>query len=168
MQPEVKVVVPFCNLSTDTMAALERDGIKARFQTTATDDRAYARLLCQLWAEGETVVLLEQDKVPAPGAIRAIHDCDSPWCAYPVDMHQTGRPADFPTLSCVKFSDLLMERWPDLMERVAAHPMGDTPPGHYSRLDMAVALWAHRRAGPVHWHPAGMIEHHHAAEEAYR
>lgn len=162
----LKVVVAYFRLNPAVPAALERDGITARYCDTSADDEAYWRLLRDLWSEGDTFVVLEQDKVPAPGAIQAIHDCPSLWCAYPVPRWQDGGYSDFPPLCCVKFHALLMERFPKLMEeKVGGVGIGDprlAVPRHYARLDMAVALWVHLSIGRgVCWHPRGMVRHEH-------
>lgn len=161
----LKVVVAFCRLNPAVREALRRDGIPAYYFNTSIDDEAYWRLLCALWAQKESFILLEQDKVPQPGAIQALWNCPNLWCAYPVPMWQTDRYADFPSLSCVKFDRALMERAPNLMtEQVGQIGIGggDVPPRHYQRLDMAVALWVQlANRGEVCWHPKGMVRHEH-------
>lgn len=162
----MKVVVAFALLHPGVRAALEGEGIDARYCDVSEDVEACWRLLCALWAEQETFVFLEQDKIPAPGALQAIYECPSPWCAYPVPM-QNGEYADFPSLSCVKFSGDLMRRLPRVMEDKVGQigiGGGDVPPRHYLRLDMAIALWLHQGRG-VCWHPRGLIRHEH--EEAH-
>lgn len=163
----LKVVVAHSatNLNPAVRAALESEGIEARFCDTSADVEAYWRLLCVLWREGETTVLLEGDKVPVPGAVRAIYDCPSQWCAYPVPM-QNGQYCDFPTLACVKFGADLMARLPHVIEREVGTigiGGGDVPPRHWQRLDMALTLWLHQGRG-VCWHPKGMVRHEHKGE----
>ena len=160
----VKVVVAYCDLHPATkIAAEEADHV--RWGDTSADAEAYWRLLREMWAEGDTFAVLEQDKVPGPGALRAIHDCERAWCAYPVEQ-QGGGLADFPTLSCAKFGASLMARWPGAVDIAGQLSMGyfDGAPitgRHYRRLDMAMARVLWTRSGPVHWHPAGMVEHRH-------
>lgn len=166
----MKVVVPYVHLHPATVAALERDGIEARYVDVSSDVEDAWQLLAECWAAGEGFAVVEQDKVPAPGALPALIDCPERWCAYPVSM-QSGTYAGFPTLSCAKFAGDLMARWPDLMNHVGGTFMGvlggqSITGRHYARLDMAVALWVARRSGPVHWHPAGMVEHLHQSEES--
>lgn len=154
----MNLVIPHCGVAPQTRAAV--DHLAPCYVDTSAIPTAYWRTLCELWAERRTVILLEGDKVPADGALEALWGCERPWCAYPVPMANSPRCADFPTLSAAKFADSLMVRFPDLMERVGERDMGFGP-GHWDRLDLAVCgvLW--RRAGPVHWHPAGLIEHKH-------
>lgn len=161
----LKVVVPYTRLHPAVHEALERDGAEARYCDTSADQEAYWRVLCDAWAERETFIVLEQDKVPVPGALLALWCCPSLWCAYPVPRWQDGQYTDFPSLSCAKFDASIMERFPRLMvEKVGEIGIGggDVPPRHYQRLDMAIALWVHLSIGRgVCWHPRGMVEHQH-------
>jgi hypothetical protein len=159
----VKVVVAYCQLHPKTVEAVygsadELDDI--RWTDTSASDFAYYELLSRCWAEGETFVILEQDKIPAPFALRDLYDCEHPWCTYPVPMAHNGQPCDFCSLSCTKFGSELMTRWPDLMERVGTMNMGFGP-RHWNRLDMCMANQIHRKIGEVHWHPAGRVGHEH-------
>jgi hypothetical protein len=159
----LKVVIAYIQLHPKTVEAVwtsadEQDDIV--WADTSASDTAYYELLAKHWAEGETFVLLEQDKIPAPFALRDLYECASPWCVFPVPMAHNGQPCDFASLSCTKFGSDLMARWPDLMERVGAMNMGFGPK-HWNRLDMCVANQIHRKIGPVHWHPAGMVGHEH-------
>jgi hypothetical protein len=170
----LKVVVAYVQLHPKTIEAVwasadEQDDI--RWADTSASDDAYYKLLADCWAERETFVLLEQDKMPAPFALRDLYDCESPWCTYPVPMAHNGQPCDFCSLSCTKFGSELISAAPDLMERVAKLDMGRGPK-HWDRLDMSMALECARALGrmrlnpQVHWHPAGMVGHEHLGVSA--
>jgi hypothetical protein len=161
----MKLVIAYCQLHPKTLQAVwdsvdELDDVY--WADTSKSDDAYFRVIEDHWAERESFVLLEQDKIPAPFALRDLYDCESPWCTYPVPMAHNGEPCDFVSLSCTKFSAELINIAPDLMERVAKHNMGFGCK-HWCRLDMAMALECARaiRKPTAHWHPAGMVGHEH-------
>jgi hypothetical protein len=159
----MKVVVAYCQLHPKTVEAVwasadEMDEIV--WADTSRSDDAYYDVLREHWSRGETFVVLEQDKVPAPFALRELHDCLEPWCTYPVPMAHNGLPCDFVSLSCTKFGAELMAHWPNLMDRVGEMNMGFGPK-HWNRLDMCMANQVHRKSGPCHWHPADMVGHEH-------
>lgn len=159
----MKIVVPYCKLHPATVKAVwdavdEREEIV--WGDTSGSDTAYYELLARCWAERETFVVLEQDKIPAPGALRELHDCPEPWCTYPVPMAHNGQPCEFVSLSCTKFAAELMDDWPELMERVGLLEFGYGRK-HWNRLDMAMALEVGRRIGNCHWHELGRVAHEH-------
>lgn len=79
---------------------------------------------------------------------------------FPCKMWQTSQPADFPTLSTVKFSPAMVRLHPDFMAKVRLTSVGDAPAGHYSRLDMAIYDQAARVRIAPHWHEPA-VEHRH-------
>ena len=158
----MKLVVAYLRLHPKTVAAVwdsvdELDDVI--WADTSTSDTAYFELIAEHWRQGETFVVLEQDKIPDQGALRDLHDCPEPWCTYPVPMAHNGLPCDFVSLSCTKFGSDLMARYPDLMERVGRLEMGYGPK-HWDRLDMAMAGRIHPRQKP-HWHESGRVGHEH-------
>jgi hypothetical protein len=165
----VKIVVAYCQLHPKTVAAVW-DAVSEREEIvwgdTSGSDMAYYELLTRCWAEGETFVVLEQDKIPVPGALSELYNCSEPWCSFPVPMANTGTPCGFVSLSATKFGEVLIQGAPDLMERVAKLDMGYGPK-HWNRLDMSMnmecarALGRMRRLPHVHWHADGMIGHEH-------
>ncbi len=113
-----------------------------------------------MWAERETFVLLEQDKVPDQGALREIYSCPSPWCTYPHRAAQGDWVAELPTLGCTKFGAEVMAKHPGLIERAGRMEIG-VGPKHWQRLDMLVTaglMWA---VGSCHVHEFGRLGHEH-------
>ena len=160
----MKLVIAYTRIHPKTVAAVfdsidELDDV--RWADVSASDSAYYELLRDLWAERETFVVLEQDKVPDQGALRDIYDCPQLWCTYP-HLMANGDPIPLsqPTLGCSKFSADLMVRWPGLIERSGRLDMGYGGK-HWGRLDMAVAaglMWA---VGPCHVHEFGRLAHEH-------
>jgi hypothetical protein len=103
--------------------------------------------------------VLEQDKIPAPGALRDLWECPHEWCSYLVMMRGIAEAAPYPSLACSKFGRSLMVSDPDLMQKVGELDLG-LGEREWSRLDMAVAAFCQNIA-PVHWHKAGRVEHLH-------
>src|SRR3984893_2068051 len=152
----MKVVIAYVSLHPKTVQAVwdsvdELDDV--RWADTSGSDSAYYELLADMWAEREAFVLLEQDKIPAPFALRDLYGCESQWCTYPVPMAHNGQPCDFCSLSCTKFGAELVTGCPDLMQRVGKLDMGFGPK-HWNRLDMSMALECARamRKPTAHWH----------------
>ena len=82
----MKIVVPYTQLHPDTVAAVWdafEPGDEIVWADVTGSDKAYFQILNEHWRQGQTFVNLEHDKVPAPGALRELHDCESPWCSYP-------------------------------------------------------------------------------------
>lgn len=167
---QIKLVVAYINLHPKTVEAVynsidEQDDV--RWADTSSDNESYFRLISDLWSEGETFVLLEQDKIPAPFALRDLYDCPEPWCTYPVPMAHNGLACDFVSLSCTKFGAELFTTCPDLMQRVGKLDMGFGPK-HWNRLDMCMALECAKalRQPTAHWHPADLVGHEHLGVSA--
>jgi hypothetical protein len=155
---ELRIVVPFVRLAPAVAVALERDGIAAEFVDTSGSD-AYWRLLARLWSEGEAFIVLEQDKVPAPGLLAELWECERPWCSTPVGMRGVDQPAPYPSLSCTKFDASLMVADPLLLEKAGRLDLGFGE-RDWSRLDLAVAGLLESVA-ECHWHGGGRVEHRH-------
>ena len=94
-------------------SALEMEGVEHTVELMSSET-SYAALLTSLWREGETFTLVEHDIAPFPGALRAMNDCYSWWCArsYHLAPHKL-RPA----FGCVRFHAQLMRAYPELWKR---------------------------------------------------
>jgi hypothetical protein len=127
-----------------------------------TSSDGYWQLLDAQWQLGRTFIVLEGDKHVSGNALDALWDCPKPWCTYPIPMQDTDATAPYASLGCTKFAAGLMVRHPTLMRDAGElGGMGLPPEQAWSRLDLAVAGLLEHLAGPVHWHPAGMVEHRH-------
>lgn len=154
----MKLLVPYVTLSPQLPETLERQGVAADYvDTSGAED--YWAVLARYWDEGETFIVLEQDKIPAPGALIALWECAQPWCVYPVAMRGVAEVARYPTLSCAKFGASLMQADPDLLRKVGELDLGFGE-REWSRLDMGIAAFC-ENITPAHWHEAGKIEHLH-------
>jgi hypothetical protein len=129
----VQVVVPFVDLRQETYRAT-RNWPDVRYVYVGDSDTAYAKLLCELWAEGEGWINCEHDVVPAKGALQELADCPEPYCAVPVPLSVYLAPC----MSLTKFSGEFLREYSDVMERVMRVPTNYGPPGHYRQLDTVI------------------------------
>lgn len=153
------VLVPYVRLSARTKEALEAEGYRPIYQHTP-GDYGYADALETMWSTGQGFVVVEQDKVPWPGAVADLWKCSALWCVYPCRM-DNGEYAGFPSLSTVKFSTDMVRLFPTFMSTARTYVIGDAPPGHYSRLDMAI--FTHAMLGcnlEPHWHYPEVLHYH--------
>lgn len=150
------MVVPYASLYPETRAALAADGWDAEYADVSGSVTAYADLLESVWALGETVIVVEQDIVPWPGALAILRDCPSPWCGFAYELG-TGYEA---WLGCTKFEGRLMLAHPDAFALIDAMPSDGVHPRLWSRLDTRLtAVLLGRGADPihVHWPPVGHL-----------
>ena len=159
----MKIVVPYVRLNSKTATAVLEEfqpGDEIIWGDTSASDSAYFQLLLEHWRKGDTFVNLEQDKIPAPGALREIYECDHPWCTYPHLAHQGDWVAEQPTLGCTKFRADVMAGYPNLIEMAGRLDIG-LGAYHWQRLDMLITaglMWA---VGNCHVHEFGQLEHEH-------
>ncbi len=154
----MNVIVPYVEFDPALKRALEDDGVAHRFFYTG-GPTGYWDLLYTEWCIGRTFIVLEQDKFPAPGALRELWECEHPWCMYPVAMRGTAAPSPYPSLACTKFDESLMKADRTLMRDVGEIDVG-LGEKEWSRLDMIVSARMERLADP-HWHAYGRVEHRH-------
>lgn len=109
------------------------------------------------WSAGESIVVVEQDVLPADGVVEDMLSCPRPWCSSPYRLG-TGVWLD-EGLGCTKFSAKLTARHPDLMARVGEIDDDGLPAKDWHRLDVRIArvltqlgykVHAHRRSQHLH------------------
>ena len=71
----------------------------------------YGDLLASMWERGEAFINLEHDVAPWPGALTQMWECDKPWCALPLIVHQCVNDTN---LGCAKFSADFIAATPEL------------------------------------------------------
>lgn len=129
----MRLVVPYTDLRPETYRAC-RDWPDVEFVDVSGDDYAYGRLLQQLWADGRTFTVCEHDVVPSAGMLAELAMCRQPYCAFPVPLLTSVAPS----LSLTRFAASLLERYPDVMDRVMRVPTNWGGPGHYRQLDVVL------------------------------
>lgn len=97
----------------------------------STDDSAYWAFWSEIWAQQESVIVVEHDVVPSTIALKSLWSCPHGWCTQPYNYL---RATDYRGLGCVKFSGRLMALVPDLWQRVAEMTDQAHPGKHWCRL----------------------------------
>ncbi len=144
----MKVVVPYATLYPETRAALEADGIEARYAFVGGSPEAYYWLVRELWESGKGWVNCEQDIVPWRGAVRALTECPEGWCSCPYEL-STGLGA---WLGFTKFEGSFTR---DRLGAVAATdvlPPDGTPKRYWGRLDTRLVQVLEREGLKPHLH----------------
>lgn len=126
---DVTIAVPFKRLAEETTIALHGETVR---YAPMLNDESYWQLLADLWAAGQSTIIVEQDIVVNETTIDELKICDHDWCAMPFPYR--GNAKAF-ALACTKFSGALMARHPDLMEVIGQHSDAKHPPRHWCRLD---------------------------------
>lgn len=110
----------------------------------------YWKLLSGIWERGDSVVIVEHDVLPWPGAIEELVACPMPWCSY--TYHRFVSPTrmgvgDYQGFGCCKFEKRLMKDNPAVFSDMKDH--------HWSQLDtqFEYAMWT-RNLRPHHHRPA--------------
>jgi hypothetical protein len=136
----MKVIVPYApgRLHSVTRRVIESYELPTEFIRLDFDD-SYRLLLKDLWVDGETVVIIEQDVVPWPGAIEELHHCMGEWCSCAYRLF--GGYGVYHHLGCTKLSSELMRKLPHLWDI----------PRHWNSLDTHLR-WEADQVG-IHPHP---------------
>ncbi len=131
-----RVFLPYTQLDPWVLSMLQAEPIDLTL-VEMTTTYSYFELLSQLWAEGETFVIVEHDILVYPGAIQEIWDCEVPFCGKPYVIHG-GFAACF---GCTKFDASFLRAFPNAMKMGGArqHPMGlGTGYTHWETLDSRI------------------------------
>jgi hypothetical protein len=125
----MNIVIPYVEGGLDPRVEAFGKSHGARFENILDRIYGYYYFLKRTWAEGYTVLIIEQDILPTAGAIDEIWGCPQEWCAARYIPHEyTTEPAAL--LGCVKFSSALMKREPDVFTSLHLQE-----PAHYVTLD---------------------------------
>jgi hypothetical protein len=110
------VVVPYVKgmLHCGTTQAVTHSGFWHRLVELPTgDEGAYGRLVRDLWHQGSTFVICEQDVIPSIDQLEAIATCEHDWCSYSYD---DGLYPDGPMFGLVRFTSRVMTQHPHAAE----------------------------------------------------
>ena len=150
----MKLVVPYTRLDPLVPKVLRDYGFSPRY-AYLPEEHSYWELLCELWAEQETVVIVEQDILPWRGAIEEISECPKPWCAFSYLRHFTPEKkaaTDYFGFGCVKFGQELMVKLPDAFNQMADH--------HWSKLDSQFEWYTYQNSVRPHHHRPSVVHAH--------
>lgn len=170
------VVCPFVpgKLREETRRALAAFAPQVEYVDVSADDLAYWRLMARLWADGESLLLVEEDIEIHAHVIPQMEACAEPWCLFahelrfpafitmpdgttgyiPPERRLVG--AFFPLqLGCTRFAGDLMREHPDVVTGI---PQACR---HWLGLDSHIGSELIRRgvSGP-HAHSPPVPHHH--------
>jgi hypothetical protein len=126
-------------------------------------DDAYWSLMCDVWAEGRSTLIVEHDVEIHSGVIPSLLVCREPWCVYPYNgpgVGQGGDPLLYRSLGCTRFSSAVMRDLPALVRDSARPDAVGVAMNSWRRLDIWIGDRM-RDAGievHTHWPP---VDHHH-------
>jgi len=106
--------------------------------------------------------VVEQDIVPAPGALQELAQCPQPWCAFAYEYPPFGLYAG---MGCAKFSRELLAQFPEALSDTAAWYDAKHPPKHWCRVDGWLKQYLLERGATQHIH--GQVEHLHKGHPAH-
>lgn len=148
----MKVVVPFTARHLDTLAGAPDN---AEWHYVGNDDQAYWRVLCEVWNNGEDLVIIEHDVVCRPDVIEAFDECLEPWCLnkYHDMCHDACSEAWRNALGCTRFRARLQAAVPDAVLSIEERHRHWTVVCDGLGANLRAARYTH------HWH--GTVHHHH-------
>lgn len=100
-------------VGTPPARALIIEGFEV-IEVVMQDDFHYGRLAADLFNAGRGFVLVEDDVVPWPGAIKQLLACEEPWCGFEWPrfyVQDEPRSGFTHGLGCVRFSDTLVAQY---------------------------------------------------------
>lgn len=89
-------------------------GIKPDYRIIAHDEDAYRRVLLNIWQTHETVIIVEHDIIPWPGAIEELLACSCQWGTY--SYKTNGGTGVAHMLGCAKLTPGLMDAVPTVWD----------------------------------------------------
>lgn len=156
----MKVIVPFaipCHTGVQpwalaaTRLALIQDGIDPSFELMKEGD-SYYKLMCELWAAGESFTTVEHDIVVWPSAIEQLEQCKEPWCVYPYYC-SVGWIID--GLGCTKFEGSFIKKHPNFLKEPFPTCCNHTT--YYCGLDRLIAHRMQDLGIKPHIHTPGVV-----------
>lgn len=84
------------------------------FRIDPDDVGGYARLFCDWWSAPVDLLVVEQDVIPPPHSLWAMHRCRYWWCTVP---YRVGADPAAGLLGCARFALSMRRRWPTLARR---------------------------------------------------
>lgn len=150
-----RVVVPYTTLHPVTKSVLDSFELRdVAYMDVSADTDAYRRLLRDLWNEQTTVVMVEHDIVPWPGAIEELAGCMGLWCSCAYRLG--GGYGVYHGFGCTKISADLMRLVPHVWDE----------PGSWDVLDQRLWFAAREAGQEPHPHRPPVIHLGRSAEEA--
>ena len=92
----------------------------AEWHDVSADGDAYWRLLCDVWSDGESFLIVEHDVVCRPDVLEQVEACPEPWCTFGYEpiCHPECLEAWANMLGCTRFSADLIAAAPDAVSSI--------------------------------------------------
>jgi hypothetical protein len=167
-----RIVVPALHEDNVAVRCLRSEGIEpyVRVLSAPTD---YAHLMAELWQDGETFVIVEDDIAPWPGAVAQMCDCPRFWCGYYYTLPGRWDPEDdgpykslWGTTGCYKVTDDVLLAAPDLYKRFEHHTWDTLDVGLIAALRHVMGLEASSSEASFHVHGPPVAHAMHYRPEA--
>ena len=158
-QHTMRVVMPYTDVHPLADEALRRIEPDAERVDVGQSTTAYWELMCRLWADGETFLLVEHDIEVNALAMYVHHVCREWWCVAPYII--SGPKTADCSLGCTKFRSELLEAEPDLIDAIAgATPGVGLVRCDWRRLDAEISGGLRARGYEPHVHRRPVLHHH--------
>jgi len=155
------IIIPTRAFGSAPARALMIEGFEVT-EVLMDDPQHYGRLIAGQWKIGNGFVLIEDDVVPWPGAVKAMLECDHDWCAYEHPrteaVYEPVRTGFCLGFGCVRFSHALVrryelaldgsQRWDEVDGNVMGvfHTAGEECHAHYPPVaHIKASVMLHRR-----------------------
>lgn len=148
----MRLVCPYTYLHPLAEDALEP--YEVEFVDMGYQHDSYYKLLCSLWADKQSFLIVEHDIEIHPAVVPELEACPEPWCLYPYR-----GPDDVwldSSLGCTRFSAELLESLPQFMI--------DLPVRDWRRLDCEITPRLHWAGHHQHIH-SPLVSHHHVRND---
>lgn len=148
----VKTIVPYAGrFPIEQLGLLREQGIDPIYLEMDNAD-GYWSLLKSLWNQGDTIIVVEHDIWPWPGATQEIAECSKPWCAFAYhryfDQEHPRSLHDYFGFGCVKFGTELMLRTARIW-RECADTHWSKLDSHFERATSELGIRPHHHRPPV-------------------
>lgn len=154
------IAVPYVDgmLRTETVDAIVAAvGPFTPWRLEPGDPYAYARALIEWWGQGRTLIVIEQDIVPADGMIRTLAECPQDWCT---QAYHVGEGRFTTGLGFCKISRRITAAWPDAANQAMRDAAGRDAHTDWRGVNEAIERKIMRHGYWAHEHP-GRAEHLH-------
>ena len=131
--------------------ALSRYAPDAELIDLGTRHDAYRELLEELWQDGESFLIVEQDVEIHEAVIPELGACQEPWCLYAYNIGWPPAPVRS-ALGCVRFSAHLLAEYPNAI--------ADLPVRGWNQLDSMIYPRLREAGFRPHEHEP-LVAHHH-------
>jgi hypothetical protein len=127
----MRVVLAYTHIAPGVREALTETGREWEEVDVSGSDTAYWELLSDLWAAGDSFIVVEHDVIIRHDTLDELEACPEPWCGWPVPY----LGGEYPGLACAKFTDRIIAACPGALIQVGTMSTDSHPQKHYCNVD---------------------------------